>query len=286
MAFVKILAPLTGGARDEAVLTSAISAALPFGSHVAGLFVRSDLALTMPFYGEGVSTVVVQEVMDTSKKASDQAAVTAQAILSRLAKATDVAVTDGCRKHDSPSVSFRETTGLFADCVAREARLSDLVVFTVVKEDERAGVTEAVEAVLLEARRPVLLSCRAIAPGFQERIAIGWNASVESAQAVNAALPYLKRARRVEVLAVAQPDAACAQCDTLIEYLMLHGVTAHAREIAADGRSVAQALLDEVGGAGLLVLGGYGHSRWRELFTTGVTRQAIAQADLPLFLVH
>ncbi|MBV9993383.1 MAG: universal stress protein [Alphaproteobacteria bacterium] len=286
MAFVKILAPLTGGNRDEAVLTSAISAALPFGGHVAGLFVRSDPALTMPFYGEGVSTVVVQEVMDTAKKESDRAAVAAQAILSRLARATDVAVTEACEKRDAPSVSLRETTGLFADCVAREARLSDLVVFAAAKDDERSGITEAVEAVLLEARRPVLLSCRAMAPGFHERIAIGWNASVESAQAVSAALPFLTRAARVDVLAVAEPDAPCAQCDALVEYLKLHGVSAGAREIAAGERSVAQALLEEVDGAGLLVLGGYGHSRWRELFQGGITRHAIAHSDLPLFLVH
>lgn len=286
MAFVKILAPLTGGRSDETVLASAISAALPFGSHIAGLFVRSDPALTMPFYGEGVSSVVVQEVMDTSKKESDRAAATAQAILARLARATDVGVTEGCEKHDQPSVSFRETTGTFADRVAREARLSDLVVFAAPKEDEGAGVTEAVEAVLLEARRPVLLSCRAIAPGFHERIAIGWNASVESAQAASAALPFLKRAARVDILSVAEPDAPCAQCGTLIEYLKLHGVSALAREIAAGERTVAQALLEEAAGAGLLVLGGYGHSRWRELFVTGVTRQAIAHADIPLFLVH
>ena len=286
MAFVKILAPLTGGPRDETVLASAISAALPFGGHVAGLFVRPDPALTMPFYGEGVSTVVVQEVLETSKTESDQAAVTAQAALIRLAKATDVSVTDGCQKLDAPSVSFRETTGNFADCIAREARLSDLAVFAATKEDERVGVIEAVEAVLLEARRPVMLSCRAVAPGFHDKIAIGWNASVESAQAVSAALPFLKRASRVDILAVEQPDAPCAQCGALVEYLGLHGVAAHAREIKAGERSVAQALLEEAAGAGLLVLGGYGHSRWRELFVSGVTRQAIAHADLPLFLVH
>ncbi len=68
MAFVKILAPLTGGAHDSEVLTGAISAALPFGAHVAGLFVRPDPALAMPFYGEGMSGIVVQEVMDASKE--------------------------------------------------------------------------------------------------------------------------------------------------------------------------------------------------------------------------
>src|ERR1700733_8468670 len=204
MAFVKILAPLTGGTHDREVLTGAISAALPFGAHVAALFVRPDPALAMPFYGEGMSGIVVQEVMDASKGTADAAAKVALAALQSVAGTADLAITGTCEKRAAPSVSFREVTGNFTDCVTQAALLSDLVVFSAPRDDERAGIGEAIEAVLLEARRPVLLSANPIAPGFHEKIAIGWNASVESAQAVSAALPLLKHARSVEILAVEQ----------------------------------------------------------------------------------
>lgn len=288
MSFVKILAPLTGGPRDAQVLAGAVAAALPFGAHVAALFVRLDPTLAMPFYGEGVSAVVVQEVMDASKEASDRAAQAARATLDGLARSTGVAQTEACEKRDAPTVSFREALGNFADCVTRAARLSDLVVFAAPKEDERAGIAEAIDAALLEARRPVLLSARAIAPGFAEKIVIGWNASVPSAQAVTAALPFLKRAKIVEILGVEEKDAPCAQCGEIVEYLSLHGIAAVSREVKAESRPVADVLLESAAGsgAGLLVLGGYGHSRWREIFTGGITRHAIAHADLPLFLVH
>lgn len=288
MAFVKILAPLTGGAYDCEVLTGAISAALAFGAHVAGLFVRPDPALAMPFYGEGMSGIVVQEVMDASKETADAAAKGALAALFSVARTADLAITEACEKHAAPCVSFREVTGNFADCVTQAALLSDLVVFSAPRDDERAGISEAIEAVLLEARRPVLLSAKPIAPGFHEKIAIGWNASVESAQAVSAALPLLKRAKNVEILAVEQVDAPCAKCGELVEYLSLHGVGATAREIKAAERPVADVLLEAAAasGSGLLVLGGYSHSRWRELFVSSTTRQAITQADIPLFLVH
>src|ERR1700743_2758677 len=157
MSFVKILAPLTGTPHDEAVLAGAVAAALPFGAHVAALFVRPDPALAVPLYGDGVSGTVVQEVMDASRDAANRASQAARAILDKLAKATAIAVTDGCRKHDAPTVSFQEVLGTFADCVTRAARLSDLVVFAAPKDDERAGITEAIEATLLEAGRPVLL---------------------------------------------------------------------------------------------------------------------------------
>ena len=57
MAYVKILAPLTGGTRDAAVLAAAFAAAAPFKAHVIALFVRPDPAEAMPFFGEGVSGV-------------------------------------------------------------------------------------------------------------------------------------------------------------------------------------------------------------------------------------
>ena len=36
----------------------------------------------------------------------------------------------------------------------------------------------------------------------------------------------------------------------------------------------------------MLVAGGYGHSRLREMFFSGVTRHVVSHAELPLFLVH
>src|SRR5258707_1660005 len=77
MTFVKILAPLTGGSRDIAVLASAFAAAKPFNAHVAALFVRPDSMEAVPFYGESVSTAVMQEIAQASQKASDLAAKTA-----------------------------------------------------------------------------------------------------------------------------------------------------------------------------------------------------------------
>jgi nucleotide-binding universal stress UspA family protein len=288
MSFVKILAPLTGGPRDAAVLTSAVSLALPFGAHVSGLFVRADPALAMPFYGEGMSGLLVREVADAAKDGGDRAASAARASLARVAQGADIAITDAREKRDVPTASFREVTGNFADCVRQAAKLSDLAVFSAPRDDERAGVSEAIEAVLLETRRPVLLACKPVAPGFHERIAIGWNASVESAQAVSAALPLLKRAGAVSILAVERPDAPCADCAELSEYLSLHGVRAAVEKFKAAEHTVADVLCERAAasGAGLLVLGGYGHRSWRELFVGSTTRQAIAHADLPLFLVH
>ena len=61
-------------------------------------------------------------------------------------------------------------------------------------------------------------------------------------------------------------------------------------DVKVDGgnRNIAGVLLEAAskGGAGLLVAGGYGHNRLREMFFAGVTRQVVSHADLPVFLVH
>ena len=288
MSFAKILAPLTGGPRDAAVLASAFAAARPFNAHVVALFVRPDPSLAMPFYGEGVSTVMVQEVIAATKEASDTAAQGAKAALAVAAQAAGVAVTGGLEKRGAPTASFQETLGNFADCVVQAARLSDFVVFGPLKEGEHAGITEAFEATLIEAGRPVLLSARAAAANFCDRVAIAWNGSNACAHAAMAALPYLKCAKSVEILTVKRANADPVPTDELTDYLRLQGVAASTRSVDAGERAIGEVLLETAArdGAGLVVLGGYGHSRLRELFVSGVTRQVVGRAELPLFLVH
>ena len=92
MSYVKILAPLTGGASDATVLASAFAAAAPFKAHVVALFVRTDPAEAVPFLSEGVSGAMAQEMVDAAKSASDTASSGARAALDAAAKAAGVVV--------------------------------------------------------------------------------------------------------------------------------------------------------------------------------------------------
>ncbi len=288
MSFVKILAPLTGGPRDTAVLASAFAAAKPFNAHVAALFVRPDIMEAVPFYGESVSTAVMQEISDASQKASDLASKAARGALEACAREAGAEIVDAPILRGDPCASFRESIGNFADQVTLAARLSDLVVFGPLREDDRPGLTEAFEATLLETGRPVLLSPYAAPVTFCRKIALGWNDSVAAAHAVTASLPLLKCAESVEILAVSRGKTDPIECGELKAYLKLRGIDASVRAIDAGHRVVGDLLLDEAakGGAGLLVAGGYGHSRLREMFFSGVTRTVVSHAALPLFLVH
>jgi len=288
MSYVKILAPLTGGTRDAVVLASAFAAAKPFNAHVAALFVRPDATEAVPFFGEGVSATVVQEIADAAKVAADAAIKLARASLASAAQAAGATVVETPQKSQTFTASFREVIGNFADQVTMASRLSDLVVFGPLKEGDRPGLTEAFEATLLETGRPVLLTANPAPPTFCRKIALAWNQSVASAHAVTAALPFLKCAESVEILCVSRSEDEPIDSAELKEYLALQGTSATERHVEAGSRAVGDVLLEEAikGGAGLLVAGGYGHSRLRELFFSGVTSHVVSHAGMPLFLVH
>jgi nucleotide-binding universal stress UspA family protein len=288
MSFAKILAPLTGGARDAAVLTSAFAAARPFGAHVVALFVRPDPAEAMPFFGEGVSGAVLQEIVDVAKEASDKASKAAEATLRAAASTAGAEVLSAPAKGDGVTASLRELQGNFAAQLAQESRLCDLVVFGPLREGDKTGLTEAFEAVLLDAGRPVLLTAQAPTVSLGNRLAVGCDGSVASAHAVTAALPFLKRADHVELFTVRRADSDPAVCGEVRAYLALHGIACGERILEAGQRSMGEAVLDAAVQcrADLLVLGGYAQSRLRQTFFGSVTKHVVSHADLPLFLVH
>jgi nucleotide-binding universal stress UspA family protein len=286
MTIGKILAPLTGGTRDATVLASAFAAAKPFNAHVIALFVRPDPAQAMPFFGEGMSGPLVEEIVDVAKDAADKAAEAARKSLRLAADAANVLVLDAPAKKDTPSVSFRDEQGNFADCVVDAARLADLVVFGPLAVGDKPGLTEAFEATLLETGRPVLLTAQVPPQNFARSVAVAWDATSASAHALTASLPYLEKAEAIEVLAVKRDREI--PTDEIVEYLSLQGLKCTCRLIEAGAKPVGEVLLEAASnaGAGLLVMGGYGHSRIHQLFMGGVTKHVVSHASMPLFLVH
>lgn len=288
MAYVKILAPLTGGARDATVLASALAAAAPFKAHVVALFVRPDPSEAMPFFGEGVSGAMAQEIVDTAKEAADKASADARIALAAAARDAGAVVIDQPEKRDTVSISFREVQGNFADRVLLASRLSDLVVFGPLKESDNPGLAEAFEAALLETGRPVVLTGQTGPKNFARRVAIGWDGSNACARALLAAMPYLARAEAIELLTVRKPNTECESCDEAMAYLRLHGLSPTERNLDAGGRGIGEVLLEAAaqGNAGLLVLGGYGHKSLLQMFSGSVTKHVVDNAQMPLFLVH
>jgi nucleotide-binding universal stress UspA family protein len=196
------------------------------------------------------------------------------------------------------------------DGLARLSRFADLVVLSQDDPDESLSghVLDMPDYVILNSARPVLVIPRGAAPpaaGFARRTLVAWDGSREAAAALGAALPLLRRAGTVTTTAATtasitvamlpgstlSPAECQAQQDDLAAFLAHHGLQADflVREaVAPYGGDTGRALLaiaDELG-AGLLVMGCYGHSRLRELWLGGVSRTVLAESRIPALLAH
>ncbi|MCE9522275.1 MAG: universal stress protein [Alphaproteobacteria bacterium] len=286
MAYRKILVPLLGGARDARVLKAAFEVAKAFGSHVAGVYIRPDPSEVLPYLGEGISAGVIQEIMDASREAAKHAAAAARAALDLEAKAAGVSVQQPAAAGIGASFHVRE--GNAEDIVAEEARLSDLIVFDVPVDSKDVALRATLEAALLNGRKPLLLVPHKAATVIGAKAGIGWDGGAAAAHAVSAAIPLLARAEAIEILNVTTGPIDTMQMDRLRDYLRLHGLSAIEHGINPGAQNTAAALIDGASraGVGLLVIGGYGHSRLRELVLGGVTRHVFANVSMPILMAH
>jgi len=287
MTIRKLLVPLIGSKRDEAALATAFVVAKAQSAHVEGLFVRPDPSESLPYMGEGVSGPVIQDIMNAAKEAADQSADAARSALERAADAAGVPLVDALPGPGRPSAAYRERTGPFVSIIGHESRLSDLILFVNGKNAEAVGLLDAMQDCLMSAGRPILLAPTEPASAVGSVCAIGWDGSAEAAHAVKNAIPFLMRAGTIHVFSV-DDDTEDEHYTALRDYLKLYGLEMREHTVKAKNRPVGEVLLAEADAAGadLLVMGGYGHSRIRELFLGGATRHVLSHASMPVLLSH
>ncbi|WP_426318435.1 universal stress protein [Pseudoduganella sp. R-43] len=194
----------------------------------------------------------------------------------------------GVQSFEARSSNDDEYAGL---CM--QARYADLVVLgqaAAADDNQDSLLPDLPDYVLLNCGRPVLLVPRTGRfPTIGKRVMVAWNGSVEAAKAVTAALPLLRGAEQV-TLAVLGNSA-----DTLGEspgadialYLARHGVNVEVLrrpEPADPGKAILSLAADF--NVDLLVMGAYGHSRFREMMLGGATRTILATATLPVLMAH
>lgn len=182
--------------------------------------------------------------------------------------------------------------GALTELVARRARFADLVVLPKPYGKGRSSESEAVvEAAMFEGQTPVLVLPSAEAPALPGRIVIGWNQSREAMVAVRAAMPFLQAAQMVNIAVIDPPQHGPERSDPggmLCQMLVRHGVKAEVSVLARSMPRISDVLarhMRDVNGE-MLVMGAYGHSRFREAILGGATRNMLEQAETPVFLAH
>ena len=118
-------------------------------------------------------------------------------------------------------------------------------------------------------------------------VVIGWKNTREARRAVWDAMPFLKQAKSVQVVRFASEPGGQEIADLVLR-LKLHGVNAKEDVREDPASSIAQGIKDAArsASAGLIVVGGYGHSRIREWVLGGVTEDLLRDSPASLLFSH
>ena len=164
--------------------------------------------------------------------------------------------------------------------------------FTAIAPPEYNDTTlddDVFEAALFLSGRPALvISRKAELRGIGRNVLIAWKDCREAARAVHDAVPFLKSATSVRLLAVTGEDDARffgqKALDRMAAHLAAIGAPVHQKVIAAGVGGAAAAILDEARDCDLIVMGGYGHWRLSEWLFGGVTKSLLRHSAIPLFM--
>lgn len=285
-----ILVRCTGSAADVAVYRGALSLGRRFGAHLTFVHVRLDVDKTIAamtatdmlggaWVGDAMESME-RDAATLERKASD--AVHAFCAAEGVAFASEPGVA-------GVTAEWLVEIGFEPEKLGEIGRAADLIVLG--RQDESGTVAvDVLEAALLDSGRPLLL----VAPEVQEVaadvIAIAWKGTAEAARAVTAAMPLIGRAKRVLVFSVDEDNATTGKepCERLAHSLRWHPAPVEARVLPRDDGPPVETLMTGVRGSGadLLVMGGYTHTRLREMIFGGFTRQVLLAAPVPILMAH
>jgi nucleotide-binding universal stress UspA family protein len=186
------------------------------------------------------------------------------------------------------TLMFDVATGDIGGEVSRLARCFDAAVLQQ-PEPTGADTSGTIEAVLFGSGRPVLIVPYIHVPPQLRTALIAWDGGRPAARAVGDALPLLTMADRVEIVTVGNASGnELLSCEGMVRHLARHGIEAETERLGRGDIGIANTLLSHAADvdADLIVMGGYGHSRLREIVLGGTTRTIFQTMTVPVLMAH
>lgn len=278
MAYKHIIAVLTGADDPAPALGYAAALSEVHDAHLDALCLGVD---NTPYtYTEiGANAALMQAAIETAHETADEIEASA---LSFLETGT---VRWGVIKAVTSAPGMGRT-------VALQARLADLAVIGLpYGPDHQPAESAALEGLLFDAECPTIVVPHGAINARPKSVVIGWNESSEALRAVRAAMPILKSAKSVHVAIIDPPDHGPERSDpggALAVYLSRHGIHCDIQVMSRQGEKVSARLARHVTetGSDMLVMGGYGHSRFREAVLGGATREMLEHSKVPVLMAH
>jgi nucleotide-binding universal stress UspA family protein len=272
-----IVVNLTGGHPQDITADYAVSIARQFGAHIVGVGFIYEPIIPGSVLG-GVPTDLIEVQREENAKA-------AKAAVSRFEDAARQASLSAESRIIDASIAGA------ADLFGRIARRYDIAVVGQARREQGASEELLIEGALFGSGRPVIVVPHVQAGGLKlDRVLMCWDGSRPAARAIADAIPFLTRAKAVEIVVVTGERDKSGELTgaNMSRHLARHGINVEIKKIAAGSSGVQSAILAHTkeSAADFLVMGGYGHSRLREFILGGVTRSILGAMPVPVLMSH
>jgi len=264
------------GAHDPAG-DYAVSVADAFKAHLLGVAFVYD-----PVIPGSVMGGIPAEFIEAQRAESTKQAQAAIARFEKAAKSAGISVESRVENASSAGAANR---------LAQLARRFDISIVGQPEHDKPLPEEIIAEGVLFESGRPVIVVPFIQKAGLKlDRVIAGWDGSRAATRAIADAMPFLEKAKQVDVVIVAGDRGKSDEVPgaDLGQHLARHGVKVDVKRLTSPDIDVASTILSYAAdsSADLLVMGGYGHSRLREFVLGGATRGIMHAMTLPTLMSH
>jgi nucleotide-binding universal stress UspA family protein len=255
----------------------AVSVARAFEAHISAVAFTYEAVLPGSIFGRAALQVIEAERARYETAAQNAVAKFKEGVRQTALSAEAQVVKAGMTKAG-------ETFGQLA-------RRFDLAIVAQSQPNKSTARQLILEAALFDSGRPMLVVPYIQRTGLKlDSVMMCWDGSRSAARATGDAMPFLARAKAVEVVLVASEAGKSDEIAgaDIAHHLARHGLKVELKQIVARDVDVANTILSHAADAetDLIVMGGYGHSRLREFVLGGATRGILSAMTVPTLMSH
>jgi nucleotide-binding universal stress UspA family protein len=193
-----------------------------------------------------------------------------------------------CEARPGVASNFVAAEGFIAQIVGSRGRLADMTVVPSIGAKDDGYWSLVREGALIHSGKAMLAVPDGASAQTGETVVVAWKDGAAAVRAVMAAAPFFASATKVYLVAVEEEGGDDSSLAAMTEYLTLAGVKVALPKVVPPADNIGEALmLEAVSQPGaLLVMGAYGHWRWREWAFGGVTEHVLRNATVPVLMAH
>lgn len=272
----KVLVYTYGSQSHENTINMAAAFASKHEADLTGIFIKPNYVGYSIMYGE-YPLEFAQKFYNEQKVYAKNAKIQFEKLTKKYNCKSEWYEIDEHKKQLNPS--------LYSDYIFVSRPIGDDFVFSEV---------DFVDRLILETGLPtVVVPLEWTDTNFAQHPVLGWKETKESVNAVRHTLRIMRDAEDVSIVSVTSKtdlDKELLESVQISEYLSAHDVTCkfHHERMLTGEKDESQTLIRHIKyhHRDSVIIGGYSHSRFRELVLGGMTRELIRKSPVPVLLSH